>query len=115
MTEKMTKDDLIQISMQMILHAGDARTALMLAYDLLEADQLIEAEEKMKEANALLTKAHKFQTGVVQSEAAGMTVDYSPLFSHAQDTMMTIQSQYILSKKIFKLFLKKNDQVKEEV
>ncbi|MBP1041006.1 PTS lactose/cellobiose transporter subunit IIA [Vagococcus sp. BWB3-3] len=104
--EKFRKEDLVQISMEMILHAGDARTALMLAYDLLEEDQLVEAESKMKEANDLLTKAHKCQTKVVQSEAAGISIEYSPLFSHAQDTMMTVQSQYILSKKIFKLYLK---------
>ncbi|MDT2600161.1 PTS lactose/cellobiose transporter subunit IIA [Enterococcus hulanensis] len=108
----MDKDAIVQVSMNMILYAGDARTALMEAYDLLENEEFEQAEEKMAIASKLLNQAHGYQTEIVQSEAAGEEIQYSPLFSHAQDTMMTIQAQYILSKKIFRLFKKNFDRSK---
>lgn len=100
------KDELIHSSMKIILHSGDARTAIMEAYDLIENDNREMAEIKLHEANELLNKAHQVQTDIVQVEASGMEIPYSPLFSHAQDTMMTIQSEYTLSKRIFGLYFK---------
>lgn len=100
------KDEIVQVAMAMILHAGDARTALMEGYDLLENDQFEAADAKMTEAQDLLNQAHGYQTKIVQKEATGEEIPYSPLFSHAQDTMMTIQAQFILSKKLFRMFKK---------
>lgn len=101
-----SKEELIQSSMTMILHSGDARTAIMKAYDLLEDDKIQEADDLLEEAKELLNKAHQMQTSIVQFEASGEEIPYSPLFSHAQDTMMTVQTEYTLSKRIFGLYKK---------
>lgn len=88
---------LITVAMQIILHAGNARN---IAQDALAAAKKLnidKAYELLGEAKKELTLAHKSQTEVIQAEAAGQSYDYSLLFNHAQDTLMTIQSEVNLS------------------
>ena len=55
-------------------------------------------EELLKKASAELVEAHKAQTSVLQNEAEGDSVPMTVLFSHAQDTLMTVESeQYMIS------------------
>lgn len=92
--------DLISVAMQIILHAGDARN---LASDaLVEAKQFHfdKAAELMAQAEAAITSAHKSQTEVIQGEASGNSYEYSLLFAHAQDTLMTINSELRLSREL---------------
>ena len=58
----------------------------------------------MDEADALITKAHNAQTGVIQRQAAGEEFEYSILFVHAQDTLMTIDAQIHLFRKLIPVF-----------
>ena len=106
MTENKDKEELIATSMKMILHAGEGRTLMMQAFDLLEEDKFEEADLKLKEASSKIDIAHSAQTSIVQKEANGEVVEYSPLFTHAQDILMTVQSEFILSKRIVRLYKK---------
>ena len=44
--------------------------------------------------------AHKVQTATIQAQAAGEEVEYSLLFTHAQDTLMTISAELHMVKKM---------------
>ena len=58
------------------------------------------AEELLKEAEELIVKAHNAQTEVIQSQVAGENMEYSLLFIHAQDTIMTINTELRMTKKL---------------
>ena len=58
------------------------------------------AGELLKEAEALVVKAHNAQTEVIQSQVGGENMEYSLLFIHAQDTIMTINTELRMTKKL---------------
>lgn len=96
----------IEVSMGMILKAGNARTKLQESIDKLLESNPNEANALLKEAHDLLKEAHILQTKVIQSEAKGEDFEFSLLFSHAQDTLMTIVSEHLLMESLFKLYSK---------
>ena len=62
-----------------------------------------EADKEMQLANDALAKAHDSQTEMLQKEAAGEKVDFSILFVHAQDHLMTAISEKNLIEQIIEL------------
>jgi len=96
------EDLLTQASMDIILNAGDARMANFESIEAMLKGDLETAELKIREAKELITKAHKVQTDRIQGETRGEKSEYSLLFAHAQDTLMTINSEILLTNK-FKL------------
>lgn len=89
----MEENDLTKVAMQIILHAGDARLKLTEALNAAKQFKFDEAQSLFNEANDAITLAHKSQTEVIQSEASGQEYEFSLLFAHAQDTLMTINSE----------------------
>ena len=53
-----------------------------------------------QEAEALIVKAHNAQTEVIQSQVSGESMEYSLLFVHAQDTVMTITTELRMTQKL---------------
>ena len=91
----MFKDDdkVVQVAMQIVISAGDARNAAGKALDCVAAFDFAGATEHMEEANNHICAAHNAQTEMIQSEIAGTeTIQPSLLFNHAQDTLMTVMS-----------------------
>lgn len=107
---------LIQVSMNIILRAGEARNNLAQALDYAEKADFENAEKELLTAEENVTKAHQTQTEIIQNEMSG--VDYEPclLFSHAQDTLMTINSELEMSKRLVKMYqlIMENRQNKED-
>jgi cellobiose PTS system EIIA component len=89
------RDTLNQVAMQIILHAGDARALLRTTYESLTAQDFVKAQEVLAAAKADITKAHKAQTELIQAEARGERRAPTLLFNHAQDTLMTINSEWV--------------------
>lgn len=108
------ENELIPVSMDIILHAGNARTKANEALDALGVKDFLSAEAKLKEAKTEITAAHRAQTEVIQAAAGGK--DYEPclLFSHAQDTLMTIMSEVNLTERLIMLFRSFFEQPKKE-
>ena len=48
--------------------------------------------------------AHGLQTDTLQLEASGEQIRYSTLFCHAQDTLMTAQSEILIGEHLVRLF-----------
>lgn len=91
--EEQEESELVPVAMQIIMHAGDAR--LKITDALKEAKQFAfdKAAEEMTEAKKEITLAHNCQTEIIQNEASGINYGFSLLFAHAQDTLMTINSE----------------------
>lgn len=100
------RDDLASISMQVILHAGNARERIFKAVDLASEDEFDKADACMEQANDELVLSHKAQTHTLQLEAEGIDIPYSTLFSHAQDTLMSVKTEQNLVKEMIKLYKK---------
>ena len=71
--------ELVQVAMQIILHAGDARNYATEALKAAKQFDFETADEKMKQANDCIILAHKAQTTTVQSEMSGEKYEYSML------------------------------------
>ena len=77
-----------EITMQLIVNSGDARSKAMEAIASAKAGRIEEAREKLQKAQDFLTKAHSFQTDLMQEEADGKVNNVSILMAHAQDHLM---------------------------
>ncbi|MCR6095097.1 PTS lactose/cellobiose transporter subunit IIA [Salipaludibacillus agaradhaerens] len=78
-----------EISFQIILHAGNARSSAMEAVQFAREGKFEDAKRKMEEADQEFYHAHHFQTNLLQKESSGERVDPSILLIHAQDHLMT--------------------------
>ncbi|EKO1912659.1 PTS lactose/cellobiose transporter subunit IIA [Clostridium botulinum] len=97
-------EELSQISMQIILNAGDARAIIDEALVSIEEGSFDEADEKMTEAKKKISLAHSSQTNAIQGEAMGEKIPPSVLFAHAQDTLMVVMSEWNTARRFIKLF-----------
>lgn len=99
-----TENKSVKDTMEIILHAGDAREFIVDAIDNVATYDYSKAEENMRKAEAELVIAHRLQTAKIQQEAEGKKVPYSVLFTHAQDTLMTINTEYNIVKHLIAVF-----------
>lgn len=97
-------DELTTTAMTIILHAGDARSALRKVYEALAAGGVEAAHEALAVARDEIRQAHQAQTDLIQAEAAGVRHTLTLLFSHAQDTLMTINSEVITAGNLLAVF-----------
>ena len=79
----------------------------MKAIEKMAKNRFEEAKNLLKDAEEYILKAHVAQTQVIQSQAAGEDMEYSLLFIHAQDTIMTSNLNYVL-RNIYYQYLKLN-------
>ena len=89
--------------MNIIINAGDCKNHAYMALNKVNEGQYEEADKEMQLANDALAKAHDSQTEMLQKEAAGEKVDFSILFVHAQDHLMTAISEKNLIEQIIEL------------
>ncbi len=100
----MEEDKLVNAAMGIIISAGDARLHIAEAISAMAENQYELAGEKLKLAQKKMTEAHGIQTDMIQGEARGESLGYSLLFTHAQDTLMSIYSELNLTKQMYKVF-----------
>lgn len=97
------EEKLVKQSMDIIMHAGDARLKCTEALKKLEYFEILGAKESIKEALKLIQMAHQIQTDSIQGEMRGEAMDHSLLFTHAQDTLMTVYSEINITKRLISL------------
>ncbi len=95
--------NILQVAMEVILHAGDGRNYIDKALDEAVKLNFDAADGLLEQADSEIVKAHTAQTQVIQSQVAGEDVEYSLLFIHAQDTIMTIQTELRMATKMIEL------------
>lgn len=105
--DKTTIEQLNSAAMQIILHAGDCRNLLNEAInDLLDDKSEEEVKDKITQAKKEITKAHVIQTDMIQSSINEEELQTTLLFTHAQDTLMTINSEVNLVQSTIRLYRK---------
>lgn len=104
-------EEITKAAMEIILHAGDARLLIHKALLAIADNDYGKASENLKSAKRKLVEAHEVHTIMIQSEARGVSIEYSLLFTHAQDTLMTINSELTLCKELFKVFESLNERI----
>ena len=87
------ESELVPVAMQIIMHAGDARIKITEALKAAKKFEFEKADGGMKEAKHEIALAHNSQTEIIQNEASGISYGFSLLLAHAQDTLMTINSE----------------------
>ncbi|ESU31926.1 PTS mannose transporter subunit IIA [Bacillus sp. 17376] len=95
-----------EVSFQIILNGGNARSLAMEAINMAKTGEFEQAEQKIEEANSDMTKAHRFQTQLIQGEARGETVEIRLLLIHAQDHLMNAITVIDMAKEIIELHKK---------
>ncbi|WP_130845027.1 PTS lactose/cellobiose transporter subunit IIA [Lactiplantibacillus mudanjiangensis] len=113
MLDDETQNAAVKSTMEIIINAGDARAFIAAALDNVGDFDYDSAKANMEKANDKLVIAHRLQTQKLQTEAEGEDVAYSVLFTHAQDTLMTIMSEYNLTKKLITVFEKRDQQLNQ--
>ena len=110
--KKATTEELNTAAMQIILYAGNSRNmineAMQATEDYIDRNVI---DAKMKEAKDEITKAHKIQTDMIQSTIEDDELQTTLLFTHAQDTLMTIYSELNMANHMIKLFRMLEDKV----
>lgn len=105
--DKTTIEQLNSAAMQIILHAGDCRNLLNEAInDLLDDKSEEEVKDEITQAKKEITKAHVIQTDMIQSSINEEELQTTLLFTHAQDTLMTINSEVNLVQSMIRLYRK---------
>ena len=93
-----------EVAMEVILHAGDGRMKVDEALEKIAMFDFEYADKLLKEAKQEILKAHSAQTKVIQAQASGEEFEYSLLFIHAQDTIMTINTELRMVQKMEPIF-----------
>lgn len=98
-------DKQIQDIMTIILSSGEARKHCENALEFAKQKDVDNVNAELSHANEEITKAHVLHTQFIQTEASGEKIEYSILLAHAQDTMMVVDSEIRMSKKIIDVWL----------
>ncbi|MCD7909257.1 MAG: PTS lactose/cellobiose transporter subunit IIA [Clostridium sp.] len=104
MENQLIDEKVLTAAMSIIMSAGDARLLCKDALNAIAEQDFALANEKMKEASKKITEAHRVQTDAIQGETRGEKQEYTLLFAHAQDTLMTIYSEINIAKQMLKIF-----------
>ncbi|MBQ9328721.1 MAG: PTS lactose/cellobiose transporter subunit IIA [Solobacterium sp.] len=107
----MTLDELNEKSMEMIVAAGEARSALNQALEAI--DDIEKYDELMEEARKAITRSHTAQTKVLQGTITDPDFYPNILFTHAQDTLMTVMSEINTARSIGKVYRKVLEKINE--
>ena len=95
----------LKTAMNMIASAGDGRNLLNQALSSAKNANYDQADQILKEAFENIKIAHIAQTQIIQASINSDNEDEAAtlLFTHAQDTLMTINSEYLLAKEIIEI------------
>jgi len=104
MTPEEKYEHIIMQAMDIIMNSGDARNFAAQAFDKIVEGDYEAARGLIKEAEKVQTAAHVTQTEMIQGDIRGgdEKMEYSVLFAHAQDTLMTIQVEINMTKNFLK-------------
>ncbi len=94
----------VQISFQILLYAGNARTEAYRALECARQNDFVGAAEHLKKSEAELTQGHQVQTRLLSRVAGGEQVPLSLILIHAQDTLMTCMSECSLIEQMIELY-----------
>ena len=87
------EDKLLQIAIEIIYYAGNARKLVTDALTALKEKDANTAKLKLEQAEVEIRLAHASQSNLLQQEAEGDSMPVSLLMVHAQSTLMVAMSE----------------------
>lgn len=93
-----------EVTFQMILHGGNARSLAMEAIALAKNKDMPGAKSALLRAGEELAKAHHLQTTLIQAEVSGEAVELNMLLVHAQDHLMNAMTIRELANEFVELY-----------
>jgi len=97
-------DELENIIFELIVFSGNGKSSAMEAIQEAKKGDFLKAEESLKDASEQLGKAHKYQTSLIQAEAAGKSTTITLLLIHAQDHFMSAMTVIDLATEIVEIY-----------
>lgn len=94
------------IMMELVVNGGNARSCALQAIAAAREGKFELADKQIKEAEAVIEKAHEFQTDILQAEASGEHLEMSLIMVHAQDHLMNSMTVRDLANEFIKLYKK---------
>ncbi len=85
----MDKEELSNVSFEIVAYSGEARSKLLNAVKAAKAHSWDEYETLVAEAREAISDAHKSQFALLTAEAQGNDIDLNIISVHAQDHLMT--------------------------
>lgn len=108
--------DFEEVIMTLIVDGGDARTKAMQAIEAAEKKDFALAEQRLKESEEALMRAHQVQTSMIQEEINGKEKQLSLLMVHGQDHLMnavTVRDMAVKMVKMYQILYRLQDEKKE--
>jgi PTS system cellobiose-specific IIA component len=97
-----------QISFQLILHSGSARSKVIQALSEYRNENVEGSDELLKQAKQDLRAAHDIHFQMVKKEAGGTPTPFSLLLMHAEDHLMSTATMKDLVQELLELFKSRN-------
>lgn len=97
-------EKIIEISFNIIAHAGDAKGLAFEAIREAKAGDIEAARESIKKSKEGMVVAHRFQTELIQGEASGNKTEMSVILVHAQDHLMNAMNFQQLAEEFIDLY-----------
>ena len=88
------------ISFNIISNVGTAKSMGIEALMKGRSGKIEEAEKLLEEAATFMKEGHKSHTELIQSEAQGNKLEFSLLFMHAEDQLMSAETILCLAKEM---------------
>ncbi len=85
----MNKEELSNISFEIVAYSGDARSTLLNAVKAAKAQNWNEYDELVAQAKETIEDAHKAHFALLTAEAQGEDINLDIIAVHAQDHLMT--------------------------
>lgn len=110
--EKVTAEQLNEAAMKIIMLAGDGRNLMTEAMkDTLDGCDIDDVDKKMTGANDKIADAHHIQTEMIQYTIEEDDLQTTLLFSHAQDTLMTVYSESKMIAHMINMYRKLSEKI----
>lgn len=97
-----------QISFQLILHSGNARSCIIQSLRAYKEGNRGEADALIAQAEDALSAGHDIHFQMIQKESSGEAANFSLLLMHAEDHLMSTLTMKELVKELLGIFKTKN-------
>lgn len=104
----MTKEESALVGLEIVAHAGDARSNLMRALEAAKEGDYDRAESLVKQADEAISLAHATQTSMIQAEARGEGAEFGFIMVHGQDHLMTTMLLRDMMQHMIELYRRSN-------
>lgn len=96
-------EKIVEIAMQLIFYAGNAKSETMRAISAAEAGEITQAEELLTGAKEQLHDAHQIQTDLITQEMNDTVLEKPIILIHAQDHFIGAVTSIDLGEKMIQL------------